>query len=185
MDRQEIHRLALLATAKITFVLAASCTQESRAVGRDTSTASSLDDLATTAAHGGATTAPSPAPAAEGTSCKTRGWEASRAASSQPTNGGVATTAPTSKPVPQDGVEADLAGCVRSAAAANGVKKPVLEACCSAALSRAHRSDGASPPPSWSNEAWACCDQVPSDKRFGLCSPWGPPAPPAMPKGWA
>jgi hypothetical protein len=149
MNKHQIHRMALLAVAKLTFFAAApGCQGQSSGRGRAISANAGAAERANPRPHpvtnvqlpsvvAGSTTQASPAQVA-GTPSAT------------------CTTAP---PANVDRVAA-----------------------CDAALTAATRGLG---PQQDFNALWECCSEPGMHEKHAFCSPWGPPAPPAMPRGWA
>ena len=135
MNKQQIHRLALLAAAKITFVAVPGC--QSQPAGRARAlSATPVVDVPVPRPSSSPTAAPAPTPV-------------------------MATVAP--RPVYEPAPAVDRV------------------AACDALL----KTSVSGVPFQRDAEAWACCSEPGMRDKYAFCTPWGPPAPPAMPKGWA
>lgn len=180
MNKLEIHKMALLAAAKITVVAGATGCQGERAGAIRREPATPSTQLVFQAAP----------PPAQGSACETQATAtapplpastpATRPAASDPSPKSPAVPTRPAIPMPSLAQQASVCAAGARAAQQTGVAPPAVVACCSAILA----SDPSTSGIDWS-DAMACCG-VPGVEARGraFCSPWGPPAPPAMPAGW-
>lgn len=180
MNKLEIHKLALLAAAKITVVAGSAGCQGERAGAIRREPVAPSTQLVVQAAP----------PAAQGSSCETHASAAAPPKPASPPATRPAPAATPAKPVGAASLPAPIlptvigqsSACAAGARAAQqtGVTPPAVAACCNAILA----SDPSTSGIDWS-DAMACCGVPGVDTRGkAFCSPWGPPAPPAMPAGW-
>lgn len=143
MTKAEIHKLALLAAAKITLVAgSAGCEREQAGATRQ--------PVAPTVPPG---SGPLPGPPA---------------------------AVPSAAPE-LTRLMASPAACVAATdnVIQTGVVSPPVTACCNDLLSRAQAGDSVA-----FGVAFSCCGVPGVKEARSYCSPWGPPAPPAVPAGW-
>lgn len=156
MNRQQIQRLALLAAAKITFVAVPGCERHAGGRGRALSAAPELElrAAASPASAPVEVQVPPPPVQAQATTTPTPAVASSEASSTCAEPPPRETAAPPPK-------KARTASCdARLTAADNGVRVEQF------------------------NDLWACCAEPGMREKHAFCTPWGPPAPPAMPSGW-
>lgn len=154
MNRQQIQRLALLAAAKITFVAAPGCERQAVGRGRALSAAPELELRAAAAPASAPVEVQITPPPTQATATPVPAV-ASADASSTCTEPPPRETAAPAPP------KARTASCdARLTAADNGVRGEQLK------------------------DLWLCCSEPGMREKHSFCTPWGPPAPPAMPSGW-
>ncbi|NUP08578.1 MAG: hypothetical protein HOW73_21220 [Polyangiaceae bacterium] len=166
MTHAEIHRLALLATMKITFVATlGACGQR---------------ETPPDAPNSGRASAPvTPSPS---TSCASGEPAASPYAAETPARTSQQPSTPAPAAAPATSIASNRAPasrtrvCGATEAVRNGNPSPSVKACCEALLTN---TDWTTTP---IGEAQACCRATGSMR--GICAPWGPPPPPAMPATW-
>jgi hypothetical protein len=212
MTKQEIHRRALLAAAKIALVTAGCSGAEGSATLAATQPAptesrpdapTATTPAATTTATAPTATAPTAPPVASTTATATPTTTATATPTTTPT--ATATTTPTTTPtaaqpwchlpvyaLPTEDDERCCEGEIGAIlgegfAFPAGALSAELVSCCSLVVSFLDEHQGAQGQGghevSW-NERGACCAVLDPMPIGPTCTPWGPPSPPAMPAGW-
>ncbi len=199
MNREHIHRLALLATARIAFVATSGC-HVPESTSRDRAAEPTKDEATSTTAASIASTDVATVqlstPSEASTQSPSRPGVVPRA-TAQPSAAPTLVTRPKTVPrrttpavAPAKGdnpygapAESATDSCEQTAVAALAASNvtPEVQACCDSLIKSATADRGTGH--ATFRDVYACCQVT----QFGssICSPWGPPAPPRMPKGWA
>ncbi len=176
MNKAEIHTMALLAAAKITLVAGATGCERERAGAIRREPVAPTVHLGQAAPGQTACETPHVATPAPTSPAPTSPPRAAVNAPQPPPSAAPPGAAPRSS-----GLTSSTEACTAAAAVVRqtGVPSPPVTACCNDLLARAQAGEGIA-----SGAAFSCCFVPGVKESRSFCSPWGPPAPPAVPAWW-